>query len=392
MKLVIINICLVFCLSEALLAQQSVDEVLRIVETNNTELIKIGKQFEAGVLANKTSLLPENPEIEFHYLWGNNADVGTRTDFSISQSFDFPTSYVHKKKLSEYKINQAKLEYFRQKKAILFNAKNICIKLIHKNALIEIYTQSLHQAEQIEMAVSQKFEQGASNRIELNKASLNLLNTRKALESVIIEKEKLLNELKTLNGGKDILLNIAVYSVPLLPPDFEAWYKQQAQNNPLLNWLKKQVEVSEKEIQLQKAMRLPKVSVGYMSEAIVGEEFKGLTFGVSIPLWENKNKVNYAKINAEATESALQHLQVEMYNELKSLHQKAVKLQNTVSDYKQLVEQYSNVNLLKEAYEQKQLSLIDYLYEQSIYYESLENVLQLEKELNITFAKLYRFL
>ncbi len=33
----------------------------------------------------------------------------------------------------------------------------------------------------------------------------------------------------------------------------------------------------------------------HSEEGVVGEQFQGITVGISIPLWENKNSVKYAK-------------------------------------------------------------------------------------------------
>ena len=72
-------------------SQNTIDNVLTEVEKNNTTLSSIRKNIDADKIGNKTGLLPKNPEAEFNYLWGNPSDIGNRTDFSIKQSFDFPT-------------------------------------------------------------------------------------------------------------------------------------------------------------------------------------------------------------------------------------------------------------------------------------------------------------
>ena len=77
---------------------QNIETVLSEIESNNTTLSAYRNLNEAQKLENKTDIFLENPEVGFNYLWGNPSPMGTRQDFSVSQSFDFPTSYGIKKK------------------------------------------------------------------------------------------------------------------------------------------------------------------------------------------------------------------------------------------------------------------------------------------------------
>jgi hypothetical protein len=97
-------------------AQQS---VLEQIEQNNTVLSALRKQAEAEKTGNKTGIYPANPEVEFHYLWGNRPETGNRIDFSASQSFDFPTAYHYKKKISDTQNQQVDLKYRIERKTVL---------------------------------------------------------------------------------------------------------------------------------------------------------------------------------------------------------------------------------------------------------------------------------
>ena len=129
-----------------------------------------------------------------------------------------------------------------------------------------------------------------------------------------------------------------------------------------------------------------------MSESVVGQDFKGLTVGLSIPLWENKNTVKYAKANTVALESLTIDNKVQLYNQLKVLHTKAIELQNSSSDYQLKLQSLNNSELLKKALDKGEISLIDYILELSIYYESVNNLLELKRDMNITIAELNQYL
>jgi outer membrane protein TolC len=212
------------------------------------------------------------------------------------------------------------------------------------------------------------------------------------MESLNINKEAFLGELAHLNGGIPIGFSQSKFPVTTIPADFEQWYRQAEQSNPLLNWLKKEMELNQKQVGLNRAMGLPKLQAGYMSENVVGQEFQGLTFGLSIPLWENKNTVKFAKANALAAESVASDKKIQLYNRLKILHAKTVGLQNNVNDYKSKLQTFDNAGLLTKALDKGEISLIEYMLEISIYYESIKASLELEREVNKTLAELNQYL
>lgn len=374
-----------------LLAQNTIDSVLVEIEKNNTTLSALRKRAEADKLGNKTGIYLTNPEIEFNYLWGNDV-IGNRTDFSVKQRFDFPTAYGYKNQISDIKNEQVALEYQKQLKSLLFETRAICYNLTYYNALKLELSNRLNHAQSISSSYKAKFDAGESNILEYNKAQLNLLNLSKKMESLDIERKALLGELSRLNAGIPIEFNTSEFQMTTVSTDFEQWYQQAEQSNPLLNWLKKEIEITEKQVSLNKALSLPKLQAGYMSESVIGQDFKGLTLGLSIPLWENKNTVKYAKANTVALESLTIDNKVQLYNQLKVLHTKAIELQNSSSDYQLKLQSLNNSELLKKALDKGEISLIDYILELSIYYESVNNLLELKRDMNITIAELNQYL
>ena len=391
MKNIIIAIISLLTCNSSLFAQYTVDRVLVEIEKNNTTLSALQKRAEADKLGNKTGNYLQNPEIEFNYLWGNDV-IGNRTDFAATQAFDFPTAYSYKNQISNLKNEQVELEYQKQRKELLLNARLICYDLIYTNALKAELSKRLNHAQSIADAYKSKMEVGETNILEYNKAQLNLLNLSKAMESLTIEQEASQAELTRLNGG--VLINFTESEFPMivLPVDFEQWYMQAEQSNPLLNWLKKEVELSKKQINLNKAMSLPKLKAGYMSESLVGQDFKGFTVGLSIPLWENKNTVKYAKANAIALENTAFDNKLQLYSHLKMLYTKTVSLQKNVNDYRSKLQLFNNSELLKKALDKGEITLINYILELSIYYESVNNLLELERDMNKTIAELNQYL
>lgn len=362
-------------------AQNSLDTVLARIERNNTTLSALRKNSEAEMIANKTGIWPANPEIEFNYLWGNPSAIGNRTDFAVSQTFDFPTAYKFRNQISEYKNEQSRLEYQKQRREILNEARLLCGELTFQNALSAEYKKRVSHASQIAEAYRKMFDQGEANVLDYNKSRIYLLNMTKEYETIEIERSALQSGLTRLHGGIEIQITDSVFNVTRVIAGFEEWVIQAEQNNPVLQWINQELAISQTARQLQVAQNLPKLSTGYMSEKVVGEQFQGITLGISIPLWENKNAIAYAEAKTMAVEELRKDAKLQFHNEIKTQHARLVELQASVDGYRNEISDYHHGDLIMKALDAGEISLGEYLYELSFYYDSVDKLLEMEHAL-----------
>jgi outer membrane protein TolC len=396
MKNVIITI-LVISTTLCATAQSGYETILQQIEANNTTLAALRQQTEADKLGNRTGLAPANPEIEFNYLWGSPSVIGNRYDINVKQTFDFPTVYVHRNKIASLQNENAELSYKAERLNVLFSAKQTCIELVYYNALAKEYAVRLQNAERIAEAYKIKLEKGETNILEHNKAQLNLSAVQAEVAQIEAETRHATSLLKQLNGGKEITNyklritddndNIEIQSSKL-PANFEEWYVAAESKSPVLQYVRGQIEVEKQQIKLQQALWLPKFSAGYMSEKIVHEHFQGITVGMSIPLWENKNRVKHAKAQAQAAELVLEDSKVQFYNRLQILYLKAVALQQNAQKFRQSLAENGNEPLLKKALDAGEISLLTYLLEIEYYYDAVNKVLAAERDFEMAVAEL----
>jgi len=388
MKQFIIILVIVSASCSNVYSQYKIDGILAEIEKNSTELSALREKMEAEKIGNKTNIYLQNPEVEFNYLWGHPTSIGNRKDFSIKQTFDFPTSYSYRNQISDLKNEQLYLVYQKQMKNILLKARLICVDLVYYNSLKLELSKRLIQAKNNENAYKLKLDKGEANILEYNKSLLNLLNISSELESVEIERNYLLSELILLNGGQIIEFRDSTFELVSLNPDFEQWFASAEQNNLVLSWLKKDIKIKEATTKLNRAISLPKFQAGYMSENVIGQEFQGISVGMTIPLWENKNKLKFAKANIIASESIVVDNKLKFYNHLKALHSKIIRLQKNVNNYQKSLMLLDNSELLKKALEMGEISLIEYVLELSIYFDSVDRLYELERDMNKALAEL----
>lgn len=375
----------------SLIAQIDVDSVLARIERNNTTLAAMRKNVDAEKIGNTMGIYLQNPEFGFNFLWSDPTSVGNRTDISIKQSFDFPTAYGHRRQISEFRNMQAELDYQKQRKNILLEARLLCADIIYANALAEEYRVRLGNARELAAAYEAMFEKGEVGVLEYNKAQLNLLNVKKEAGVVEIEKAAYLKQLTALNAGQPVEINSSVLLLPQLPPGFDQWYTEAEQDNPSLQWLDREIQLNMEQEKLNRSLWLPKASAGYMSENRYGEHFQGITAGVSIPLWENKNTVRYAEARTLALNSVVTDYKLQLYNQLKIQFEKAISLKNMVDEYRQSLNLYSNAELLKKALDEGELSLLNYLMEISLTYTTIDTYIKGQNELNKSLILLYQY-
>lgn len=387
MKKIILSLSALW-LSVSVWGQDPYAPVLEQIEQNSTTLRALQESMKAQKLSNKTGLTPENPEVEFGYLWGSPTGIGNRQDVNVSQSFDFPTVYTHKNKLSDLQNNSAEYEYKSQRMELLLSAKTTCIELVYYNGLHDLYSRLLDNARQIAESYEKMQATGDANRLDYNKAMINYTNMENEIKRIAIERNRLLSELTVLNGGIPVSFDTKEFGTPALPPDFESWYTAAEGGNPALQYLKSQVEVSNKQIQLSRSSNLPKFSIGYAGEFLAEEKFQGVAVGMSIPLWENKNQVKQAKAAAIASQQMEQDAKMQYYNRLKSLYEQSSQLQENIARYNTVLNQNNNEELLFKAYNSGELSLLDYLLEIEYFFDAYDNRLQAERDLELALASL----
>jgi len=387
MKTIIISVLMLFA-GITLNAQTNINSVLTSIEENNTTLKALRESAEAQKLENKTGIYLDNPEVGFNYLWGNPTDIGNRTDFSVTQTFDIPTITGMKSRLANGKNNLVEWQYRSDRMNILLEAKQYCIELIYYNALKKELDLRLQHAETIAAGYKERMDKGDANILEYNKVNLNLSMIQGEISRIDVERDALLSQLKRLNGGMNISISDEQYNEAELPLNFDDWFVQAEEKNPVLAYVKQEIEVSKKQVSLSKAMGLPTFSAGYMSEKVVGQRYQGISLGVSIPLWANKNRVKQAKAAVQAAESRQEDSKQQFYSQLQILYQRAFGLKITAEKYRKSLVNVNNTALLKKALDAGEISLLEYIVEIGLYYDTVNQALEAERDYQKAFAEL----
>lgn len=387
MKKLIVSIMVIVATS-SLFAQNNINDVLNAIEQNNTTLKALRETSDAQKLENRTGIFLSNPEIGFNYLWGNPSSVGNRQDISIKQNFDIPTISGLKSKVANQKNELVEWQYKADRMNVLLEAKLYCLDLIYYNALLKELAVRLNYAETIAAGQKERLDRGEGNVLEYNNVQLNLSSIKGEVSRVRTERNAIVAQLSRLNGGVELALGDSGYEQIKLPINFNDWFAVAEEKNPVLSYVKQEIELSKKQVSLSKSMGLPTFSAGYMSENVVGQRYQGVSVGISIPLWENKNRIKQSKATVRAAESRQVDTKQQFYSQLEILYQRTLGLQETATTYRVSLSNANNSQLLQKALDAGQISILDYIIEMGLYYNTINQTLEAERDYQKAFAEL----
>lgn len=390
MKRILLIITCLAMLSQAK-SQNDFDKALQQIEENNTTLKALREQANAAKIENHTGINMANPEVEFGRQWGNRNAESDKYDFSVSQSFDFPTAYRHKKQLAGQMDKQVDLTYDQQRRDILLQARSLCVEMAYQTERNIALTQRLDYARDLANAYERLFENGDIDIIERNKTRLNLLNMEKALQMNEVEINTLAQELQRLNGGQPITGGVHYYPSYQLPLHFDEWHARVRENNPSIKLAQQQIETSRKQEQLKRSLNLPKFTAGYVNAYEGGGRFNGFTVGVSIPLWEGKNTVKAQKAQTQALQYEYQDNDVQFRNTLYNQYDRAKRLHALLQEYKDILDKTNNRELLQKAFDKGQMSLITFLQELTVYYETMDAYMETRRDYQSALTQLQQW-
>lgn len=372
-------------------AQSGLEKILSEVERNNKSIAGEKQYWEAQKLSYKTGLNPENPKIEYDHLPGSPEGAGTQKDFSVTQGLDFPTSYRKRRAVSDEQIAQADLQVsiFRQK--LLLEAKLACIDYIYRTKLQTELVKRLQNANTLLEAINKQTEQGESNILDLNKIKLLQLEIKNQADLNETSLKTLQHQLDELNGGVPLDLSQIEYPGPSDLPGFEVLDSLIEANDPEVKAVEQQREVNQEQVELTRSMTLPKLEGGYHQQSILGQKYQGFHVGMTIPLWENKNRVKTERARLAHSEHQITEHRTEHYYRNKQLYDQYLHWQNTSNEYQSVLTGTNNEELLNKAFQAGQLSLIEYLMEVRYFYDAQARNLEAERALQQVIAELYKY-
>ncbi|MCL6460423.1 MAG: TolC family protein [Flavobacterium micromati] len=359
---------------------QTIDNALIEIEKNNTAIQANILYYNAQKVQYKTGNTLYNPTFDYDYLNGSPANAGNQTEVVITQSFDFPTVYGKRNQLANERISQADLQLNAANQVVLLEAKKVCIELVYRNKLQIPLIKRKEATEKWLVFFRKKMDTGDGTILDVNKAEIQLLEIRKQFQENSSAIAVLNEKLTSLNGGTLIILKSVTYYDVTTIADFKTLFAEIETADYVKKTLEQEKVIAQKQIEVSKALALPKMEVGYRYQGILGQTYNGFHTGISLPLWESKNTVKLQKAKMVYTENATVDHSNEHYYEIKQLYGRYESLKSILEEYQKVTNAMQSVQLLDKALAAGQISVLEYFVELNYYNSSYNSFLEIERE------------
>lgn len=342
---------------------------LSSVASRSPQLNAAEKGQTATVRGLRTGLAPDDPEVALEYYFTGE----TRYELAIEQSFDFPTVYHQRNKISKLGISKAEQEYRLARRSIMGAVSDAYLGMNYASERVEIFTLRRNDLRKAVDLYKEAIRAGQNTVVELRNVQMLLTQVENSLVLAETEREEAEATLRQLNGGTEI--------APQGYPEFAftgtqgefvaaalaADYELQAAAIDTL--------IAQRQLKLSRNEWLPKLTVGFTAE-IKGTN--SVLAGISLPLWQNSGRTRHAKALGEAAQAQHAAVAAEVKTRLSSLYARYQVLTTALAARMQNDAGADYPKLLDEAAKAGKITSIDALLGLAEWYMLKDSLMELE--------------
>ncbi len=361
-------------------SQGDLEAALTAIRKNNKTIAASQQHILLQKLRSRTGNAPADPYIEADFLVGRPVSGGNQVDIVATQAFDFPTVYAKRGQLADRKDRLHDIELETLEKAVLWEARQIGLTVIFHNKHRQKLMGRLEEAKSVLEDFEEKFAAEEIGILEVNKARIRVFGIEHDLRNVNTEIATQTTHLVELNGGIEIAVRDTFYPGPSTLPSLDSLMEMILNNDLELQMNQQEKRVAAKEVEVSRALSLPKLAAGYHYQSVLGQTFNGVHLGASLPLWQHRNQVEAGKSLVILREREADDRRVQLEQETKKHYLYYENLQQSLSDYEQALNGLTanTKQILTRSLELEEIDFITYAMELDFYYESFDKYLEIE--------------
>ncbi|KAF2082258.1 TolC family protein [Flavobacterium sharifuzzamanii] len=349
--------------STATFAQQtiSLEKAIELAKSNNIDLKIADKEIEKQTVLKKATFQPDPLQVQYQGGQFNSADY----DHNVSVQQFFPLGNITKanrqlqeelaklaekqKALSSYEIEKAvTLAYYQYLYGVSIQKLN--------SELNDIYTKFLKNAEL-------RFKTGESGNIEV-------ISAKAKVKEIETQKAQLEYDLAIYQKQLQFFIQTNENIVPDQNTALQYTFIENQENTKaealMTDFYEQQISVYQKEAGTFKALRTPKVGLGYFAQTINKESlFQGFTAGLQIPLFGgvNTTKAKAAEISISQSQMALDKNKMMLNLQQEELKNNFEKQQKNLAYFQNEGQQYANqiIETAQKSYANGDMSYWSYI-------------------------------
>lgn len=344
-------------------AQQSIslEKAIELAKSNNIDLKIADKEIEKQTVLKKAAFQPDPLQVQYQGGQFNSVDF----DHNVSVQQFFPLGNITKanrqlqeeltklaekrKALSSYEIEKAvTLAYYQYLYGISIQKLN--------SELNDIYTKFLKNAEL-------RFKTGESGNIEV-------ISAKAKVKEIETQKVQLDYDLAIYQKQLQFFIQTNENIIPDQNTALQYTFAENRQNTKaetlMTDFYNQQISVYQKEAGTFKALRTPKVGLGYFAQTInTASLFQGFTAGLQIPLFGgvNTTKARAAEISISQSQLALDKNKMILNLQREELQNNFEKQQKNLAYFQNEGSQYANqiIETAQKSYANGDMSYWSYI-------------------------------
>lgn len=368
-------------------------DIVSEIEANNL-VVSVSKQ---SINSEKADLSTINnlsdPELEFSHQWGQKG-IGNKWGIGISQSFEWPGVYQSRKK--RISSEQMALEQIHREtiRKIRFEIRCSLIDIAYYKQLISITQSQMNRIDSLYSLYLKGVSLGEISKLDINKLKIERISASRQLNEAENAFKECVAKIVELNGGKDcskIVSNITeIPNDELLSMDY---YKSKSLlDDPTATYRLHQSDALNYQEQELKRSNIPGFSLGYNHDYELGEHFNGVSIGLILPIFSNKNK----KAAIDQRRLLIESEKIEAENSLKSTietsYGQVLNLDREICQYNSVLKDSDNIRLLDIALKSGHITLIEYLLEINYFIYAHKQLLEINRQRAINMSKLTQWI
>ena len=195
--------------------------------------------------------------------------------------------------------------------------------------------------------------------------------------------------LSAMNGGREIVFEATDFPLVGNVADRQEAIDEYISSDASIIAAENAAEAARKEVSINRQGWIPRLEVGYRRNTAIRDAEHGFLVGCSIPIFSNHKKVAQARAQSTSAQSNLNYARLQAETEVRSILNEMEQTESAVSAYNEPLMR-ETLQLLRQAVEGGEISLIDYFVEASGIYSGLTACITLQNSWQKLAARLYK--
>ena len=344
------------------------------------------KVFTADSLGLRRGLNPDDPSATIAYFINGN----TTFELDITQSFDFPTVYHHRNKLSKLGIERITDDLFARRRELIVEMSDLYIAAAYNGALVQLLEHRSASLENVLKLSKKAVEIGDQTILDLMQSRSMTAESRSLLLSARSEYDQAVRQLTALAGGYEMAVQPNAYPAFAFSGDCGDFISAAMAGDYAMRAAVTDSLIAARTLRLGRSEWLPRLVAGYRLNLDAGSPSHAVIAGVSIPLWQNRGNVKHAKAQIAAARAVKADTESRLRVSLENLYSRYEAADRALEGYNSADMQYPQ--MLGKVVDGGGITSIEYLLALVDWYEIEQDRIALEYQRAMAGARMSIFL